>query len=77
MCYLPDRRFISVMADVYQGEDVHQQNSEDIDPDRWLDQGELAELPEIPILEVKEELLTRPEGWKSNPSRETCVTSRA
>ena len=33
---------------LYQGEDVICQNPEDIDPERWLDEGELTELSEIP-----------------------------
>ena len=34
---------------LYRGKEVVCQNLEDIDPDRWLDEGELTELPEIPI----------------------------
>ena len=39
------------MLKLYQGEDAVCQNPEDIDPDRWLDEGELMELLEIPIEE--------------------------
>ena len=31
---------------LYRGEDVICQNPKDVDPDRWLDKGELTELPE-------------------------------
>ena len=37
---------------LYRGEDVIRQNPEDLDPDRWLDEGELTELPEIPKEEM-------------------------
>ena len=37
---------------LYRGKEVVCQNLEDIDPDRWLDEGELTKLPEIPIQEV-------------------------
>ena len=39
---------------MYRGEDVICQNPEDIDPDQWLDKGELTELPEIPRAEAEE-----------------------
>ena len=43
---------------LYCGEDVIQQNPENIDAERWLDEGELTELPEIPRQEVEIELPT-------------------
>ena len=39
---------------LYRGEDVICQNHEDIDPDQWLDEVELTELPEIPRGEAEE-----------------------
>ena len=38
---------------LYRGEDVIGQDSEDIDPDRWLDEEELTELPEAPLGEAE------------------------
>ena len=38
---------------LYRGEDVVRQNPEDIDPDRYGDDGELTELPEIPLVELE------------------------
>ena len=37
------------MLKLYHGEDVIRQDPEDIDPDRWLDKGELTKLPEAPL----------------------------
>ena len=34
---------------LYRGADVVQQEPEDLDPDRWLDEGELTELPEASL----------------------------
>ena len=34
-------------------EDVVRQNPEDLDPDRYIDDGELTELPEIPLVELE------------------------
>ena len=63
MYYPGEERLVSLdMLKLYQGEDVIQQNPEDIDLDRWLDEGKLTELPEIPTLEVEEELPTVPEA---------------
>ena len=45
----------------YQGEDVFWQNPEDLDPDQWLDKGELTELPEIPREEMEAETTDQPE----------------
>ena len=50
------RRKVGEPIDVlklYQGEDVIHQNPEDMDPDWWLDEGELTELLEIPVEEVE------------------------
>ena len=33
---------------LYCGEDVVQQNPEDVDPDKYTEEGELTKLPEIP-----------------------------
>ena len=41
------------MLKLYRGEVVISQDPEDIDPDRWLDEGELTELPEEPLGEVE------------------------
>ena len=37
------------MLKLYRGEDVIRQDPEDIDPDRWLDEGVLTELLEAPL----------------------------
>ena len=37
------------MLKLYRGEYVIRQDPEDIDPDRWLDKGELTKLPEAPL----------------------------
>ena len=34
---------------LYRGEDVVRQEPEDVDPNGWVDKGELTELPEIPL----------------------------
>ena len=42
------RRKSEVSLDVlklYRGEDVVRQEPDDVDPDRWIDEGELMELP--------------------------------
>ena len=36
---------------LYRGEDVVRQNPEDLDPDGYVDDGELTELLEIPLVE--------------------------
>ena len=38
---------------LYRGEDMIRQDPEDIDPDRWLDERELTELPEAPLGEAE------------------------
>ena len=34
---------------LYRGEDVVQQEPADVDPDGWVEEGELMELPEIHV----------------------------
>ena len=41
------------MLKLYWGEDVMRQNPEDLDPDWYVDDGELTELPEIPLVELE------------------------
>ena len=36
---------------LYRGEDVVRQEPADVDSDRWTDEGELMELPEIPVVD--------------------------
>ena len=38
---------------LYRGEDVVRQNPEDLNPDRYVENGELTELPEIPLVTVE------------------------
>ena len=40
------------MLKLYRGEDVVRQEPADVDPDLWVDEGELTELPEIPVREI-------------------------
>ena len=37
---------------LYCGEDIVRQEPADVDPDLWVDEGELTELPEIPVRDV-------------------------
>ena len=37
------------MLKLYPGEDVVRQEPYDVDPDRWIDEGELMELPEVSL----------------------------
>ena len=46
---------------LYWGEDIIRQNLEDLDLDRWLEEGELTELPEIPRKEMEVETREQPE----------------
>ena len=46
---------------LYRGEVVIHQNPEDIDLDGWLEEGELTELPEVPITKVEERVETEVE----------------
>ena len=34
---------------LYRGEDVVRQEPADVDPHRWMDEGELTKLPDIPV----------------------------
>ena len=53
--YPREDRLVSLdVLDLYREEDVIHQNLEDIDPNRWLDEGELTELPRIHITKIKE-----------------------
>ena len=56
------------MLKLYRGEDVICQNHEDIDPDQWLDEGELTELLEVPRMEAEE---------MSGNEAEALITSEA
>ena len=50
--YPREEKLVSLdMLKLYCGEDVIRQDPEDIDPDHWLDKGELTELPEAPLVE--------------------------
>ena len=46
---------------LYRGEEVVQQNPEDLDPDGWWDEGELTELPEVPWEETEVGAREQPE----------------
>ena len=37
------------MLNLYPGEDVVRQEPPDVDPDRWIDEGELTELPKVSL----------------------------
>ena len=39
-------------------------HGEDVDPDRWLDEGDLTELPEIPIEEAEVGVREQPENQR-------------
>ena len=57
---------------LYRGEDVVRQNPEDIDPDRYADNGELTELPEIPLVEL-ERVQMEPVPEDVNPEINTKI----
>ena len=45
MYYAGEEKLVSLdMLELYWGEDIVYQNPEDVDPDGWLDEGELMEL---------------------------------
>ena len=72
--YPGEEKLVSLdMLKLYQGEDVFWQNLEDLDPDRWLDEGELTKLPEIPRYETEAETRDQPEdqGRQELPSEPT------
>ena len=54
---------------LYGGEDVIQQNLEDLDPDQWLDEGESTELPEIP----RDETETETRNLQENQGRQELL----
>ena len=54
------------MLKLYCGEDVVQQEPEDVDPDRWLDKGELTELHEA-SLRARERIYMEPLSGQRNP----------
>ena len=51
---------------LYQGEDIVRQNPKDLDPDQYVDDGELTELPEIPLVEL-ERVYMEPVAKAVNP----------
>ena len=51
--YLGEERLVSLdVLKLYRGEDVIRQNPEDIDPDQWLDEGELTKADNGSYLEI-------------------------
>ena len=54
MYYPGEEKLVSLdMLKLYRGGDLIRQDPEDIDPNRWLDKGELTELPEAPLGEAE------------------------
>ena len=54
MYYPGEEKLVSLdLLKLYRVEDVIRQDPEDIDPDQWLDKGELTELPEAPLGEAE------------------------
>ena len=54
MYYPGEEKLVSLeVLKMYRGEDVVRQAPADIDPDLWTDEGELTELPEIPVGDVE------------------------
>ena len=55
LVYYPgETKLVSLdMLKLYRGEDVVRQNPEDLDPDRYVEDGELTELLEIPLVTVE------------------------
>ena len=52
--YPGEEKFVSLdVLKLYHGEDVIRQDPKDIDPDQWLDKGELMELPDAPLGEAE------------------------
>ena len=49
--YFPgEEKLVSLdVLKLYRGENVVRQEPDDVDPDRWVDKGELTELPEISV----------------------------
>ena len=51
---------------LYRGKDVVRKEPEDIDPDRWLDEGELTKLPGAPLRETERGYI-EPSADQRNP----------
>ena len=66
LVYYPgEKKLVSLdVLKLYWGEDVVCQNTEDVDPDRWLDEGELTEPPEIPIKDTEVRVREQPEDQR-------------
>ena len=48
--YPGEEKLVSLdVLKLYRGEDVVPQEPDDVDPDGWVEEGELTELPEIPV----------------------------
>ena len=58
---------------LYRGEDVIRQNPDDIDPDLWLEEGELMELPEVLRLAGTEEIVAAPRAEVPHSERTFVV----
>ena len=62
---------------LYRGEDLVRQNPEDINPDRWADEGELTKLPEVSLGERERVYLETEPGPRSpNRTRYSSYTGR-
>ena len=61
--YPGEEKLVSLdVLKLYRGEEVVRQEPADIDPDRWIDEGELTELPEISVGERERVYMeTRPD----------------
>ena len=64
--YYPGKeRLVSLdVLKLFREEDVICQSPEDIDPDWWLDEGKLTELPEVPRDEVEVGVIKQPEDQR-------------
>ena len=59
--YPGEEKLVSLdVLKLYRGEDVIQQNPEDLDTDQWLGKRELTEIPEIPREETDAETRDQP-----------------
>ena len=68
MYYPREEKLLSLdVLKLYCGEDVIYQDPEDIDPNQWLDKGELTELPEAPLGE--EEMRSREPSLEGEAQR--------
>ena len=69
MYYPGEEKLVSLdVLKLYRGEDVVRQKPEEVDPDRWLDEGELTKLPEISIEEVAVGVREQPEDQRKQES---------